>query len=207
MTRFFVLAFSISLATACTRHPVVTQPPEPGAFVMLLPDPDAATVSQVTVSTPAGTVQLANEYAFTNLTPNRSPSPVLMMNGADADRMFQSVLAGLPPKPLHFSLYFESGSDELTSQSRMELADVLRTVRDRTAPFVMVVGHTDTVGTPASNYELGLRRATIVRDLLIGAGLDASTIEATSHGEGILLVPTPDDTAEPRNRRVEIVVQ
>jgi outer membrane protein OmpA-like peptidoglycan-associated protein len=71
----------------------------------------------------------------------------------------------------------------------------------------MVVGHTDTVGTPASNYELGLRRATIVRDLLIGAGLDASTIEATSHGEGNLLVPTPDDTAEPRNRRVEIVVQ
>jgi hypothetical protein len=192
MTRFFVLAFSVSLASACTRHPVVTQPPEPGAFVMLLPDPDAATVSQVTVSTPAGTVQLANEYAFTNLTRNRSPSPVLVMNGADADRMFQSVLAGLPPKPLHF---------------RTELADVLRTVRDRTAPFVMVVGHTDTVGTPASNYELGLRRATIVRDLLIGAGLDASTIEPTSHGEGNLLVPTPDDTAEPRNRRVEIVVQ
>jgi len=207
MTRFFVLAFSLGLASACTCHPVVTPPPEPGAFIMLFPDPDAAIVSQVSVSTPSGTVQLANEYAFTTLTPNRSPSPVKIMNGADADRTFQSVLAGLPPKPLHFSLYFELGSDELTSQSRTELADVLRTVRDRAAPFVMVVGHTDTVGAPASNYELGLRRAKIVRDLLVGAGLDASAIEATSHGEGNLLVPTPDDTAEPRNRRVEIVIQ
>ena len=45
------------------------------------------------------------------------------------------------------------------------------------------------------------------RDLLIEAGLDASAIEVYSHGETDLLVQTPDETPEPRNRRVEIAVR
>jgi outer membrane protein OmpA-like peptidoglycan-associated protein len=74
-------------------------------------------------------------------------------------------------------------------------------------PDVVVVGHTDTMGTLAANAELGMRRATMVRNMLIDAGLDATTIEVTSHGEGDLLVRTPDETPEPRNRRVEISVK
>ena len=35
----------------------------------------------------------------------------------------------------------------------------------------------------------------------------APTIEATTHGEADLLVKTPDNTPEPRNRRVEITVR
>ena len=38
-------------------------------------------------------------------------------------------------------------------------------------------------------------------------GLDASLMVVTSHGEADLLVPTPDETPEPRNRRVEIAVR
>jgi outer membrane protein OmpA-like peptidoglycan-associated protein len=41
----------------------------------------------------------------------------------------------------------------------------------------------------------------------VQAGLDASTVEVTSHGETDLLVKTPDETPEPRNRRVEIAVR
>jgi outer membrane protein OmpA-like peptidoglycan-associated protein len=72
---------------------------------------------------------------------------------------------------------------------------------------VMVVGHTDTMGAPKANIELGLDRATTVRALLVQAGLDASTVEVISHGETDLLVKTPDETPEPRNRRVEISVR
>jgi outer membrane protein OmpA-like peptidoglycan-associated protein len=52
-----------------------------------------------------------------------------------------------------------------------------------------------------------LKRATSVRNLLTEAGLDASTIDVTSLGEADLLVKTPDETPEPRNRRVEIAVR
>ena len=80
-------------------------------------------------------------------------------------------------------------------------------MKDRPVPEVVVIGHTDTTGTPASNFELGLKRATMVRALLVEAGLDAASIEVTSHGEAVLLVKTPDETYEPRNRRVEITIR
>ena len=63
------------------------------------------------------------------------------------------------------------------------------------------------MGTQQANFALGLKRAISVRDLLVKAGLDGSTIDVTSHGEADLLVKTPDETPEPRNRRVEITVR
>ena len=59
----------------------------------------------------------------------------------------------------------------------------------------------------AANVGLGLRRANVVRMRLIEAGVDASAINVTSHGEATLLVPTADDVSEPKNRRVEISVR
>ena len=47
----------------------------------------------------------------------------------------------------------------------------------------------------------------MVRNLLVAAGLDGSTIDATSVGELDPLIKTPDETPEPRNRRVDIAVR
>ena len=77
----------------------------------------------------------------------------------------------------------------------------------RPVPDVVVVGHTDTMGTPTANYELGMKRAMTVRALLVEAGLDPALIEVSSLGEADLMVKTPDDTPEPRNRRVDITVR
>jgi outer membrane protein OmpA-like peptidoglycan-associated protein len=74
-------------------------------------------------------------------------------------------------------------------------------------PEVSVVGHTDTTGTSRSNVELGMKRGIMVQGLLVQAGLNSSAIEVTSHGEAVLLVTTPDETYEPRNRRVEITIR
>ena len=71
----------------------------------------------------------------------------------------------------------------------------------------MVTGHTDTMGTNRANFDLGLKRAMMVRNLLVSAGLEASQIQVTSLGETDLLVHTSDNTPEPRNRRVDIVVR
>jgi peptidoglycan-associated lipoprotein len=74
-------------------------------------------------------------------------------------------------------------------------------------PEVSVVGHTDTMGDPKANIALGLKRATSVRAILLGAGLAESTVVVTSHGEADLIVKTRNNTPEPRNRRVEITVR
>ena len=62
-------------------------------------------------------------------------------------------------------------------------------MKDRPVPDVVVDrAHRHDRAQPASNVELGLRRANAIRSLLVDAGLDASVIEVTSHGEADLLV-------------------
>lgn len=129
------------------------------------------------------------------------------MSDADIQRLFGSALAVQPPAARRFDLYFETGGDTLTAESKALVPDVLATVKGRVAPEVSVVGHTDTTGAAAANVTLGQRRAELIRELLLQAGLDPALVDVKSHGESDLLVPTPDNTAEARNRRVEIVVR
>ena len=98
-------------------------------------------------------------------------------------------------------------SDELTDESRALLPQILEAVKDHPFPDVAVVGHTGHDRDAAGNVELGLRRANAIRRRLLDAGVDASLIEVTSHGESDLLVKTADEVYEPRNRRVEITVR
>ena len=130
-----------------------------------------------------------------------------VLDQGELRRLFDEVLSTLPPPPRHFTVNFEFGSETLTDDSRAVFPEFLRVVAERPLPNVIVIGHTDTSGSAATNYELGLRRAQAVRDLLVAAGLAASSVEVVSHGEGDPLTRTPDETSEPRNRRVEIEVQ
>jgi outer membrane protein OmpA-like peptidoglycan-associated protein len=108
---------------------------------------------------------------------------------------------------VHFNLYFEADSTDLTAASRADLARILDAIRERASVDTSVTGHTDTAGEPKRNYELGLRRAMAVGALLAAAGVDPGLLDIGSHGEANLLVPTADGVAEPRNRRVEVTVR
>jgi outer membrane protein OmpA-like peptidoglycan-associated protein len=129
------------------------------------------------------------------------------MSEADVQRLFGEALAALPPAPRHFILNFRFESDTLTDESTRLVPEILKTVKGLAVPEVVVIGHTDTLGEASANLKLGLLRAMSVRDILVRAGLALSTIEVTTHGEADLLVKTADNTAEPRNRRVEITVR
>jgi outer membrane protein OmpA-like peptidoglycan-associated protein len=204
---FLVVVLTAVLTCACgPRRVGVPTPPGQDLFV-LLPDPDAGTVGRVTASNRSGVAELSKVWDSTVVAQNRPPTPVTTMDPAEVQRVFGDALSSLPAPPLHFNVYFEYGSNDLTRESRTLIPEILRVVGARLVPDVLAVGHTDTTGRAASNNELGLKRAMIVRDLLIASGLDASLIEITSHGEADLLIPTPDETYEPRNRRVDIEVR
>jgi outer membrane protein OmpA-like peptidoglycan-associated protein len=69
-----------------------------------------------------------------------------------------------------------------------------------------IEGHTDTVGAKDYNMALSQHRAAAVAAYLVSKfGLDASRLDAVGLGSDQLLVPTPDQTPEPRNRRVRVV--
>ena len=126
---------------------------------------------------------------------------------AEVRAAFGSTLAALPGKPASFVLYFLEGKDELTADSKAELDKVFSELKRRPLPDIVVIGHTDTVGTLAFNDRLSLARAERMRESLIALGIPAARIQAAGRGERELLVPTDDNVAEPRNRRVEINVR
>jgi outer membrane protein OmpA-like peptidoglycan-associated protein len=198
----------LALAAAACAHRSHTVPEGRGrTLVALLPDPDSGAVGRAIVSSLGGSVELAEARASTVVSGKSAPTPVKTLDEADSSRLFSDVLAALPSAPEHFVLNFQFDSDELTTESRALLPQVLNAVKGHPVPEVQVIGHTDTVGSPASNITLGMRRAEMIRKQLIEIGLDPSLMEIVSHGEADLLVQTADDVPEPRNRRVEITVR
>jgi outer membrane protein OmpA-like peptidoglycan-associated protein len=203
------------LLTACGSKQVKTPEPAPdpktATLVVLLPEDEGGKTGRATVSSnkgpSTGAVELAKAREATIVAINRPPTRATVMSEDEVKREFGSLLSTLPPPAQHFTLYFRFQSDELTAESRALVPEILRAVKDRPLPEVDVTGHTDTTGSSTSNFELGLKRATMVRGLLTDAGLDPSSIEVTSHGEAVLLVKTADNTYEPRNRRVEITIR
>ena len=201
------LMLTAGLLSACGPQRIRTAESGGQSLIVLLPDPTAGALGLVAVSNASGKADLAHARDATQVSTNQPPGSVTIISEAEVQRVFGDVLSALPPPPQHFTLFFRFESDEPTEPSRAMLPEILEAVRTRPAPDVRVVGHTDTTGTPAANVELGLKRATMVRNLLVEAGLAASAIDVTSFGEADLLVSTADDTPESRNRRVEITVR
>ena len=125
----------------------------------------------------------------------------------EVQRTFGQALAAQPPNPLSFTLYFSTASTEVTPESQPILEALFAEVAKRQAVEVQVTGHTDRVGTDATNDRLSLERAQAVQEMLVQRGLKTNFIRAVGRGEREPLVPTPDEQPEPRNRRVEVIVR
>lgn len=198
-------ALALALATAgCANRQPRTAPGE--TQVVLLAD-DNGTTGQARVSNPLGSAELVSARQSTSVLVAAAPSPATELTEQDVDTVFGSALTSLPLPPIHVVLRFQFNSDDLTDESRAALPELVSQVRQRPAPELLVIGHTDTVGAGNVNQQLGLKRAEAVRRILVDAGVDAAFIETTSHGEANPIVRTPDDTAEPANRRVEITLR
>lgn len=197
-----------AMGTACgAKHASPASPSTSRTLVVLLPDADTAVTGRAYISNSGATADLnATRDSATSVAGQR-PGAVTTMSEQDVQRLFGDALSALPAPAVHFTLFFKFESDELTDDSKALVPQILNSVKQRAIPEVLVVGHTDTMGTPRANIDLGMTRATSVRNLLVQAGLDPATVEVRSHGESDLLARTADETPEPRNRRVEISVR
>ncbi|MCF6266861.1 MAG: OmpA family protein [Desulfuromusa sp.] len=71
---------------------------------------------------------------------------------------------------------------------------------------IVVVGHTDSVGSEQYNLDLSLRRANAVADYLIMRGVMSSRIGTEGHGEIEPVASNATVAGRAQNRRVEIFV-
>jgi outer membrane protein OmpA-like peptidoglycan-associated protein len=207
MRRALLVLGVLCLGAACARVPVVVQPPVALAlrtdYYVLLPGPGALVVisdgQTQTLDRPFGAARIGRPGTIETGTATE----------AEVNASFGAALAAQPPRPLSFLLYFLLDSDALTPESERVVGDVVSEISRRPAPEVVVVGHTDPTGSHEHNDRLSLQRAESVRARLLarGIGISESNAFAVGRGKRELLVPTPDQVAEPRNRRVELVVR
>ena len=205
-TAVWLALIALSFTAACGPKRI-SLPVRPGqSLTVILPDSDTKTTGDAAVANPHGSVDITEERDAAIA--SSSTKPVFgTLSAEEVQRIFGDALSALPPAPQRFTLFFRFESDELTDQSQALIPQILGAVKKHVVQDVVVIGHTDTMGTQPANYVLGLKRAMMIRTILVDAGLDSSTIEVTSVGELDLLVKTPDETPEPRNRRVDIAVR
>ena len=105
--------------------------------------------------------------------------------------------------------FFDSGSTSLQGDS----IGILAVIADELAGTdyeVIVEGHTDSAPFSGSgeytNWELSTERANAARRVMVGRGLRSSQLRGV-RGYGATLPRVAADPADPRNRRVSIVVQ
>jgi outer membrane protein OmpA-like peptidoglycan-associated protein len=111
-------------------------------------------------------------------------------------------------RSINLTVVFDTDSAQLTPQAMAALDALGRALSDRelSAYRFRIEGHTDTVGTPGYNRGLSeLRAAAVVAYLTTKFHVAPSRLEAVGMGEQGLLVPTPPQTPELRNRRVQII--
>lgn len=195
----FTLALLALLLAACA-------PTMPRSYVVLVPDPDGA-VGQVIVSGAKGQ-QVLTQAGMVAGTDGSAVKSVL--DDEQVNAAFGAAKAAQPALPEHFMLYFVLGSTRLTPQSEELLLSIMEHWKSKTQGSVreaVVIGHTDTVGSDSDNELLSLQRAKIVAQRLSDSGLKMASITLESHGEKHLLIPTADETPEPRNRRVQVTIR
>lgn len=172
----------------------------PKSYVVLLPSPDG-TVGEVVVRGQKGEQVLTKAGQAGSL-----DGEALQVDDQQVSKDFATTMAALPKIPARFLLYFSAGTT-LTAESESLIPKIIADANTRPAVDISVIGHTDTMANEPYNNQLALKRASKVSDLLSEKGLKANSLSIESHGKRNLLIPTPDNTYEPRNRRVEVSVR
>jgi len=227
MTRSLLLAGAAALAFAAGVPPVLAQS-DPAALQLIERLRPQAGGQTRGIRVPGGTeaapppttpVQPAPIYGQ-QPAPAPAPSPSVAGPGAPTvsptttSRPSQAVAR--PPvrdttsdaPSASITVMFATGSATLTPEAERALAPLGRALssQDLAGYRFRIEGHTDTVGSAATNQALSERRAAAVRDYLIARfGVSPSRLEAVGLGETQLLVPTPPQTPNMRNRRVQVV--
>ncbi len=105
-----------------------------------------------------------------------------------------------------YVVFFNTDSASLTPEARATVAQASTRAKADQAKVIELTGHADRAGSAAYNLRLSQRRAESTAVEFRNNGVTAEA-RLFARGETDPEVPTADGVSNPRNRRVEIVVQ
>lgn len=105
------------------------------------------------------------------------------------------------------SINFEFASAEISRSQYRKVEQIAQALKQlsqrRRGTRILIEGHTDAVGSNASNLTLSERRAESLKRVLVRQfGVSSRTLETVGYGEEYLLVPTQNENWQ--NRRVTL---
>jgi outer membrane protein OmpA-like peptidoglycan-associated protein len=195
-------AASLVLLTlfGCASKPVERVPDR----VILLPS-ETGKSSAVVVKTKDSEVVLDKPYAGVEIrgaNVSRTAS-----TPEEVEQRYGALLSAQAKPPKVFTMLFVLGTDEFTPASKTAFEEARREIASWSGAEVVVIGHTDRMGSDDFNDALSRKRAEMVAARLIASGVPAGRVSVAARGEREPLIPTADEVPEPRNRRVEIKVR
>jgi len=103
-------------------------------------------------------------------------------------------------------ILFDFDRAELRPAARQNLANLAASLNEYPGTEVLLVGHTDNVGSDAYNQGLSERRALAARDYLVSLGLASARVRAVGRGESEPVASNESDLGRQQNRRVEVAI-
>lgn len=132
----------------------------------------------------------------------------LLLAACERTQAVVAVASPQTPQPArNFMLFFGNDQAVLTPDGDVVVHEAAGVAKASPNTRITVAGHADSSGNPAYNQVLSQRRAAAVKAALLREGVNEAAISVVGRGEEQLLVSTGDSGREPKNRRVEIIVQ
>lgn len=103
-------------------------------------------------------------------------------------------------------LLFDFNKTELKEANKADLQKLAETLKQNPETDMLIVGHTDDIGTESSNLDLSEKRANAVASQLISAGVDIKRMKIQGWGESQPSVLNNTENNRSQNRRVEIAI-
>ena len=105
-------------------------------------------------------------------------------------------------------ILFATGKADVQPESRPVLEGIAKTLKEHADLKILIEGHTDNVGSSASNLKLSDARAAAVKATLVSDfGVDGSRITTKGLGDTKPSIPNATAAGRAQNRRVEVVKQ
>ena len=103
-------------------------------------------------------------------------------------------------------LLFDFDSDRLREASKDNLNNLASSLSQFGDSRLLLVGHTDDVGSDTYNADLSRRRASAVASYLISRGVPSARVSTQGRGESEPIAPNDTDANRQKNRRVEVAI-
>lgn len=131
---------------------------------------------------------------------------IIQLEAMNQDVTSSDILTALNSEG-HIALYinFETGKSDINPDSQKTIDQIVDMLKSNPTLKILIEGHTDNVGSAASNQMLSENRAKSVMNMIIEKGIDKTRLTSKGLGQTKPVADNNTEDGKVKNRRVEIV--